>query len=130
MNKERLLKLAEVLETDSHGRILTVPGNGKVEFDMGLVLWTDRDPKEHKCGTSACAMGYAALHPWFIKRGLYAVGENVKVKGRTVCSSFDAAEYFFSISSHQSSELFGGHNGNETPKQVAKRIRKFVADHA
>lgn len=124
MNKERLLKLAEVLETESRGRVLTVPGSGKVEFDMGLVI------SKNGCGTAACAMGYAGLHPWFNRRGLVYDGFNgIKYRGVPGTSSFRAAAAFFEISRYDADELFTSSYAAETPKQVAKRIREFVAAH-
>jgi len=96
VNKERLLKLAEVLETESRGRVLTVPGNGKIGFDLGVYAFHDDENRTHGCGTAACALGYAGLHPWFRRRGVKTDIESGDVKfpgGLNV----DAAAVFFDI---------------------------------
>jgi hypothetical protein len=140
MNKERLLKLASELERCSDGRSLKVPQDGKISFCMGT--WGS-EAKVYKsmgyvgiqagCGTVACAMGFAGFHPWFRKRGLKTdvEFEQVSYKGH---SDFGAATAFFSIHANDAEYLFADwqypdEKRNPTPKQVAKRIRKFVADH-
>lgn len=59
MNVEALLKLKEVLLEDSAS---------KPRFNMEY--WFNGDSLDNICGTSACAAGTAALHPWFKERGL------------------------------------------------------------
>ncbi len=48
-SKERLLKVAEVLENLPKGR------------KFNLSLWSTTDKPE--CGTTACAVGHAMFHP-------------------------------------------------------------------
>jgi len=132
MNKERLMKLASELERCSRGRVLTIPGDGKAYFDMGTVVEKINPdlPANHSCGTAACAMGFAGLHPWFQARGL-TWGPRTKylmVNGRSRRFQ-EAATLIFGVTWAQAEELFNPDYqlGDETPKQVAKRIRKFVA---
>lgn len=77
------------------------------------------------CGTSACALGYAATIPAFRRRGL-----TMQVGGEPRYGndfSFDAAVSFFNISHWQSELLFSGVNTVRTPKQWAKRARRLIA---
>jgi hypothetical protein len=131
MNKERLLKLASELERCSDGRVLTIPRDGKAYFDMGTVV-TTIDPEfsddYHGCGTAACAMGFAGMHPWFQKRGLEWSPRLRYLKINNRSRNFqDAAIMFFGIGFDDAEDLFNPTTKNETPKQVAKRIRAFVA---
>lgn len=140
MNKERLLKLASELERCSRGRVLTLPGDGKADFDMGVVAMGEIRGEERTgtpCGSACCAMGFAGLHPWFRKRGLKWVPDSshltitpFKINGKDAGDFSDAGAKFFRISLAQSMSLFLSARPRETPKHMAKRIRKFVADHA
>lgn len=143
MNKERLLRLADFLEKE-------VP---QQRFDMRYIFTNDvysLEDLQHKCGTAACAMGWACVVPEFerdglsFKRGYYA--------GRVhygEYTDFSAISEFFDISSEHSRHLFevvevdedgkevyindeewiNAERDNETPHDVAARIRAFVARH-
>lgn len=108
-SNKRLLKLAELLDT--------VPPK---QFDMGT--W--------KCGTTACAAGWAASDKWFKDRGLTLIPdrywddpEQWEIKfGQDV--AFAAAAKFFLVTYEEAELLFG--NDSATPKQEAKILRKFV----
>jgi hypothetical protein len=107
MNKKRLLKMADFVET--------IP---RKDFAMEIFGETTA------CGTVGCALGWAAHTKLF--RGLRQTTETyLKPAYRGRCG-FDAAEVLFDISRHQVEGLFRWHTTNETPKQVARNIRRFV----
>lgn len=78
MNIEALNKAIEVLQMVQDNEDL------RTRFDLKDWLWYDNygdkerilnaadsfDVIAHTCGTTACAVGYCALHPWFKERGL------------------------------------------------------------
>ena len=128
MNKRRLLKLAGMLEADA--------ANKKgIKFDMGS--WgTVKNPSEPlSCGTSACAMGLAALSGAFKRQGLgYYIGWdgdiNITMDGYP--DDFDAAERLFDITFNEAEYLFAHADmmlakGARGERLEAKRIREFVA---
>lgn len=86
-----------------------------------------------RCGTAACALGYAMVNPWFNARGLHRViseTDNAVPKFRGNRGWF-AAEQFFCASLGAAIALFYAEEyaprqrGN--PKAVAARIRAFLA---
>lgn len=123
--KKRLLKLADVLHENSNGRVMKIVGDGHAHFN--LETWG----QPGGCGTSACACGYATTHPWFQKQGL-GRGQRDFVPRFQDKESWDAVQAFFAIDFRGARHLFEDsqyreHGYNPTPKQVAKRIRAFVA---
>lgn len=122
MNAERLLKLAELLETKV----------SRKSFNFDVFYMTD---EKKECGYVACAIGHAMIDPWFTRRG-FKKGK----RSRTVFNKdhatphykgkygWDAVENFFDLSFEEAIFLFTNYYSQErvTPKQVAKRIRKFV----
>jgi hypothetical protein len=138
MKKTYLRKLASVLRNwDEEVKTLRKPrGMPRVErFDMRFWCGTGFVVN---CGSAACAMGTAMLHPWFIERGLKA---KVKVKSpsystRYAVPSFDgkedfaAAARFFGITEDQADWLFAATSymrGQVTELMVADRIDAFIA---
>lgn len=125
MDAERLLKLAALLEKDAK----TPKG---IKFDMGT--WGDiRNPKKPlSCGTTACAMGLAALSGAFAKDGLgYTVnvtGEmEITMNGEGYAES-SAAE-LFTITENEAEYLFTTNiplKGAKGELAMAKKIRLFV----
>jgi hypothetical protein len=119
---KRLLKLADFLED--------IP---RKHFDMGQYASKDPNGKgKFKCGTTACALGWATQIPAFRKLGF-----KMNSKGHPVFADQDgnrffcleAGEEFFAIDSYETSKLFSGDDeAYATPKQVAKGIRKFVKE--
>lgn len=141
MNKERLLKLASELERCSRGRVLTIPGDGKAEFDLGLVaigsLRNGTKSPGYSCGSACCAMGFAGVHPWFKKRGLRwsptpdaFTNTPFSINERDAGGYLDAGAQFFGVDRETARTLFNPNENNETPKQYAKRIRAFVKESA
>jgi len=78
------------------------------------------------CGTSACALGHAALIPEFQKAGLRLV-VNREGDGHVRYRGYEgtvAAEHFFGLMSWDADLLFGG--GDSTPKKKARQILKVL----
>lgn len=125
MQKKRLLKLADFLET--------VP-----EQKFSLATWVQSMPTkpearaEGSCGFAGCAIGWAVHAKLF--RGLsFVEEEDQKYVNRGPSykglSDFPAVNHLFDISTNDSFSLFidTAYPGwSATPKQVADRIRKFV----
>jgi hypothetical protein len=125
--KRRLLKLADFIWSKQH----KVP---RQRFYYGS--WVGEDWKGSPtldCGTTACALGWAATMPTFRRLGLrltpfviddeITVNETLESRGAEV----------FGLSLNEFDALFvpgGEYNplrARATPKQVADRIRAFVA---
>jgi len=124
MNKKRLLKLADFLET--------VP---KKNFEMqswGAKPATKPEGKRPgSCGFAGCAMGWAAHAKLF--RGLKLKFNNYSEPSLVYKGllHFNAASKCMEITHDQALYLFhpmryGEMNNDPTPKQVAKRLREFV----
>jgi hypothetical protein len=142
MNKRRLLKLADLLEADAKNR-------RGVKFDLGVVGNAEKVENGKvslDCGTTACAMGLAAISGAFKRAGLgykitdvgYGFGASFYI-GTTVngrkCDYDDAAIEIFDLTYDQANFLFTpgwyppGMNlmGGKAERFVAKRIRDLVA---
>lgn len=136
MRTDRLLKLADFLET--------VP---RKAFNIGAWEQSKVNKPEGKipgeCGFAGCAVGWAVHAKLF--RGLkfipnpYGWDENDITPSYAGQEGFEAAEKLFDISGIEAGDgwdasrhLFspGTYKNDPTPKQVAKRICKFVRDHA
>lgn len=127
----RLLKLAEFLEK--------LP---RKKFDY-THWYRAQSSDAYKCGTTACAIGWAATMPEFKRLGLKINVrdgcdvingyEKVPVKvGTPVCGGYQeeaVAIPLFGLADDEALDLFFPKTTNEdraTPKYVAKKIRKFV----
>lgn len=131
-NKKRLEMMVEML--NEHETLFKVVN---LSFDMNE--WGDAvsdDDEEimvkDACGTSACAIGSACLYPPF---------KDIGLNGINCTSGFEpsykqwhgwmAVRQFFGISETVAEYLFSNHkykNDNVGPKDVAKRIKKFLKD--
>jgi hypothetical protein len=111
MRKDRLLKLADFLETVPADRFVMADFHANETFQP--------------CGFSGCAMGWAAVSKQF--DGLGWDRENNQITYGDVSGGFAAARALFEIDNQQDEELFGAVYGNETPSEVSARIRNFVA---
>jgi len=117
MKEKRLLKLAKFLRTVKPRR-------------FNLKEWVDQDFAANKCGTQACAIGWATtifkrqgLKLTDMKEGMVINPFYNENKG------FKAISYFFSISPGDVLYLFSDISYNERksgPKSVARKIEKFV----
>lgn len=111
----RLLKLADYLDT--------VPAK---LFDYND--WGRAEP----CGTVACALGHAVEGPF--RRFGYRLNSNetapycIVVNRSGQYAAYQAIEELFG---EEAANLFYPVEGEEraTPKQVARKIRRFVRDH-
>lgn len=129
MNAERLLRLAEHLET-------VVPPE---RFDMGIFACVGR----LDCGSEGCALGHACDIPEFRKAGLsidWGEGDSRGIRYGDVSFGGDenlsAAMKFFDISEGAALHLFMPEDDTDleeyvapespTPLDVAARIRHFV----
>jgi len=130
VNKKRLLKLADLLEADAKNK------NG-IKFDYWATATVADTNEPISCGTSACAMGLAAISGAFKRAGLdYRLpGNNNEIdftwNGRVL--EFErAAMKLFDLSEQEADFLFVPGNTTATigaiaELQVAKLIRDFVA---
>lgn len=104
----RLLKLAGILDN--------VP---RKEFNMNR--WD--------CGTTACAAGYACRDPGFRRLGL-RLGKHDGIAYpmfNGCCNVTASLAAFFDLAPFDVLYMFMPYLGHQTPKQVAKYIRRFVA---
>ena len=79
---DRLRQVVRVLEE--------LPKDGKHRF--GLQTWSS----VWGCGTTACAVGWAGLDPWFRRRGLKVSANNNWIEFRE-SSNVEAANKFFGL---------------------------------
>ena len=117
LHAERLLQVVRVLDELPKGK----------RFD--LFIW-------HRCGTTACALGWAAADPWFTRRGLKLVGNDRDGKGRQHYipahkgwHDYWAARIFFAISHKDTNYLFSPdeyEDGKRSKRNVIRRIKAFV----
>jgi hypothetical protein len=148
VNKKRLLKLADLLVADARRK-------KGIKFDMTRWGMVEDEKTPLSCGTTACAMGLAALSGEFRRMGLgYNLGETryihdgscvppiegrgleiwfKKKSGRKVYGGMCSAAALFDISINEVEWLFvyayGYENqeGAVSEREVARRIRHFVA---
>lgn len=107
MNKRRLLKMADFVET--------IP---RKEFDMRDV-W-----RETPCGSVGCALGHAAHARVF--RYLRLSRNVLTFRGELEPFEY-AAKALFGIPLHDARMLFLPAVGHETREDVAANIRRYVA---
>lgn len=114
MNIARLQRLITILQS--------VPPE---QFDLGI--W--------KCGTTACAVGWACADPAFIAQGLRhfpGVGPTYDKPGREpneFYTHWRAVEEFFGLSDVQAFRLFSSHSyaaDRPVPQDVADRIAALI----
>jgi hypothetical protein len=129
-HRERLLKLADVLDDFANVKatLRSNPASKRRPERFSLNTWA--------CGTTACAVGVAGLHPWFRERGLglvilpgYGFALVEPVYGVDI--GWVAVERFFGLTRQDSPYLFSAHeyaNGADE-KVVAARIRAYVDQH-
>lgn len=121
MNTERLLRLAEHLETVV----------AKVAGTFAMASWRDRN----ECGMTACAFGHACSIPEFRAAGLVMAdvedgGGQPFYRGH---AGFTAAQAFFDLDLEQAYYLFADERYPGVvvgPLDVATHIRELVAGKA
>lgn len=132
-NYEALLRVADILDTVKPERFNLSQWVEDRAEPQGLFIRALRkigliDPV---CGTSACAIGYAASNKWFRGRGFRLMSTDGRgfypfYKGYT---GFSAVAIFFNIDHDSAWHLFHPESyQSSTPKDVADRIRRFVSD--
>lgn len=153
INKTALIKLADLLHTvefiqEREGKrifsldewiqdpfaIDTRPRDTNVQDEAQVVIRAPEGQRvealTHTCGTTACAVGFAALDPWFNKRGF-----KMDIEGSPVFKfhiGWEAVHTFFGIKPSEAHHLFSDHSydSNPTgPSEVADRIMRFVEDN-
>lgn len=139
MKKQRLLKLADLLEADAANKkgikfnlsTWAADTHGvSSSFGVGETVPVD-------CSTQACAVGLACLSGAFKRSGL---GYDISFTGQ-LHPTFDgdkgwyAVQYFFGLTEVEAYHLFSADRYPENKRTaaagerfVAKRIRKFVED--
>lgn len=123
MNTKRLMKLIEFMEklpkkANEHFSMWRwIKHRGEDDHGFGKYI---RPGDPMTCGTTACALGWAATVPSFRKAGLKVYAEEDGP------DNYDVAVRFFDLDHMQFEEIFGGTNDDKTPKQWAKRVRKLV----
>ena len=139
VTKRRLEKLIEFMDS--------LPRSANKHFNMSH--WFDHDgpdgekhgfkegkkvvvKKEHltMCGTSACALGWAATMPYFKRIGLKSTwtewGSDISFRG--IYLNSDDMHDFLALDSIQSEQIFGHDVNVSTPKQWAKHARKMMRE--
>lgn len=115
MRKDRLLKLANFLET--------LPKEG-----LDMRKWSEA--MTPSCGYRACAIGWATTI--FKDEGFHMEkSDSIYPSFYPVCDSnygWEAVWVFFDLSWQQAESLFGDHNPDD-PKYIASHIRDFVNDN-
>lgn len=133
---ERCQNLIRVLEE--------VRNEGRL-FNLGV--WMTTDPAEHlynipegTCGTAACAIGWAAQDPWFIRRGLTLhltsagsdnMYEPILLRGKHCGNThWSAVRIFFNMSSHEAHEIFsvGSYPEDVTINDVIQRVQQYITE--
>jgi hypothetical protein len=115
MRKDRLLKLAEFLETKQF--------NEEEKFDLNI--WKEED----ECGTAACAIGWSASI--FKDEGLKIIKGNMRyIPVYELFRKWEAVENFFEISHEETLTLFSARSYYPSNNHLAvvKRIREFVKE--
>lgn len=126
MNKRRLLKLADLLEADAKNK-------KGIRFDMGTWGEVNDEAKPLSCGTTACAMGLAALSGIFKRAGVgYYItrGGGLLITMNGGGDAVGAAQDLFSISHAEAVYLFTESEevGAKGERAIAARIRRFVKE--
>lgn len=132
VNTRRLLLLAMYLDKVPRKQFnMSFWGKGKI-----------RKSYEQSCGFAGCAMGHACFIPSFKKLGLRLKQDGTNYEGqpkyilalkRSRLIGFNVVQRIFSVDEFKAEMLFAGvssrgnDRGYESPKVVANRIRKFVA---
>lgn len=119
MNKERLLQLADLLDT--------LPPE---KFDYQFYVGKDWDGVSDiiSCGTTACGIGWATILPNIPPVKMNRTNaESLRINGKW---ADDWVSDIFDITFDEISKLFyyltSGLSKNATAKQLAEHIRKFV----
>jgi hypothetical protein len=121
IHRKRLFTLAKFLETKVPRKRFNMD-SWCTQHEWGT---TGRPFDKNDCHMSACAGGWATTIPYFRAAGLRSneIGEPVFHGG----VGFNAMTAFFDLPYRDAVALFTPNKDHETPKQVAKRIRTYLA---
>lgn len=132
LSKTRLEKLIKYMESrpKSAAKHFSMKSWFNHDSDHDIKVGTVITAKHlHACGTSACAMGYAATMPYFRKLGLSvkqgAWGAYLHFNGNED-RTFDQVQQLFDITFDQACDLFGADKADRSPQSWAKRARRLV----
>ena len=152
MHLERMKHMVRVLRTvqsrpelskrfDLRTWFDTYASNGRQHLQAQFESAEDKVSIPHNCGTTACAVGYAGLDPWFREQGFTTDaqgGVNYESQGGRIISSWNAVECFFDISEHRAEYFFSANNypqdedeyvSHATVTDVIDRIVAYMDDH-
>lgn len=132
MNKRRLETLAKFLwkvPPENFRMAQWFVGKGNP-----VVMLREHLNNPHKCGTAACALGWACIIPEFAEAGLRFSDGPHKIPIYRDLSNYAAGAKFFGITEGQSENLFysgryRGPSDSITPKMVSRRIRALIRNH-
>lgn len=132
----RLTKLADYMESlprsaAEHFHMEWYAGHDAVEFHSHFISGQELTTTDlNRCGTTACAAGWATTIPSFRRAGLRLVWGGHY--GEVFLGELDSAialETFFHIGHDEAYELFGADTLDKTPWAWAARCRKFIRDN-
>lgn len=112
----------------------------KVDGKFDISIWAQElDRNKPKCGTAACALGWATTIPSFRKAGFRLVKDDsfshgryhVNLKWRPAYKDiedmpFTAAAYFFGITTKDAEEAFDFDDSKVTRKQMISRLKNLI----
>ena len=90
MNAERLEMVAYILENLPQERHVMTGGPKGIPDKFDMATW-------YSCGTTACAIGFASLHPWFRRRGLKLITEGDETPAYKGETHYRAVMAFFGL---------------------------------
>lgn len=127
MKTKRLKKLVDLMEQLESNKVEI---GYSLTFDRDDHLPTTFDMNDWRCGTAACAIGWAATDEWFNSRGLTldcGMTGNPQFNDK---ENWAAVAEFFKISVADATYLFSAYSYKRAddvkPGQVAKRIKKYI----
>ena len=135
-SKRRLTKLIEFMEglpasANKHfnmGTWFAHNGGDDHRFKIGKELPPDAI---HECGTTACALGWAATMPAFRRIGLRVIW-NDDVDGTELklgkARDWNAVQELFDVDFFYATSLFEMRKSDTTPKKWAKRARRLMRE--
>lgn len=139
-NQLRLSRLTELKKMlDTHQKLFP-------DISFNMVSWLQRmSPfrktckigKKEACGTAACALGSAAIHPPFIRQGLRMRVERGDNEGEPYYlgkSGYEAGEKFFGITDEEAQKIFSPEEycvlGNSISlKDVSERVAGIIKEY-
>lgn len=115
---KRLEALLELLKT-----------NPPKHFDLD----TWRSERIPPCGTTFCAVGWAASQRSFRRKGLVLIENQIHyTKGEKTVRSWGAVATFFGLDANDAWRLFSPYNYNShvtSPEPVIARLEAFIKEH-